>query len=295
MDVVLNIDRLVKKYEKFSLKEVSFKIPRGYIMGFIGRNGAGKTTVIKCIMDLIPFEAGSIEVFGFDSRRCSHEIRKRVGYVSEDQYFYENMTAGWNLDFFGSFYPNRDRDLVLSLMKKFDIDPSKKVSELSKGMKVKLALALALAHRPELLILDEPTSGLDPVIRNELLELLLEVVQDENCSIFFSSHITSDIEKIADFVTFIEDGRIVISDEKDAILDKWRLFKVENSCSIAGLSERLTGVKKGEFGFSGITSEPESFTRELTSNYPDARYKVEKLSLDDLLVRIVREEEANEE
>lgn len=295
MDVVLNIDRLVKKYEKFSLKEVSFKIPRGYIMGFIGRNGAGKTTVIKCIMDLIPFEAGSIEVFGLDSRRCSHEIRKRVGYVSEDQYFYENMTAGWNLDFFGSFYPNRDRDLALSLMKKFDIDPSKKVSELSKGMKVKLALALALAHRPELLILDEPTSGLDPVIRNELLELLLEVVQDENCSIFFSSHITSDIEKIADFVTFIEDGRIVISDEKDAILDKWRLFKVENSCSIAGLSERLTGVKKGEFGFSGITSEPESFTRELTSNYPDARYKVEKLSLDDLLVRIVREEEANEE
>lgn len=295
MDVVLNIDRLVKKYEKFSLKEVSFKIPRGYIMGFIGRNGAGKTTVIKCIMDLIPFEAGSIEVFGLDSRRCSHEIRRRVGYVSEDQYFYENMTAGWNLDFFGSFYPNRDRDLVLSLMKKFDIDPSKKVSELSKGMKVKLALALALAHRPELLILDEPTSGLDPVIRNELLELLLEVVQDENCSIFFSSHITSDIEKIADFVTFIEDGRIVISDEKDAILDKWRLFKVENSCSIAGLSERLTGVKKGEFGFSGITSEPESFTRELTSNYPDARYKVEKLSLDDLLVRIVREEEANEE
>lgn len=295
MDVALKIDRLVKKYEKFSLKEVSFKIPRGYIMGFIGRNGAGKTTVIKCIMDLIPFEAGSIEVFGLDSRRCSHEIRKRVGYVSEDQYFYENMTAGWNLDFFGSFYPNRDRDLVLSLMKKFDIDPSKKVSELSKGMKVKLALALALAHRPELLILDEPTSGLDPVIRNELLELLLEVVQDENCSIFFSSHITSDIEKIADFVTFIEDGRIVISDEKDAILDKWRLFKVENSCSIAGLSERLTGVKKGEFGFSGITSEPESFTRELTSNYPDARYKVEKLSLDDLLVRIVREEEANEE
>lgn len=294
MDVALKIDRLVKKYEKFSLKEVSFKIPRGYIMGFIGRNGAGKTTVIKCIMDLIPFEAGSIEVFGLDSRRCSHEIRKRVGYVSEDQYFYENMTAGWNLDFFGSFYPNRDRDLVLSLMKKFDIDPSKKVSELSKGMKVKLALALALAHRPELLILDEPTSGLDPVIRNELLELLLEVVQDENCSIFFSSHITSDIEKIADFVTFIEDGRIVISDEKDAILDKWRLFKVENSCSIAGLSERLTGVKKGEFGFSGITSEPESFTRELTSNYPDARYKVEKLSLDDLLVRIVREEEANE-
>jgi len=295
MDVVLNVDRLVKKYEKFSLKEVSFQIPKGYIMGFIGRNGAGKTTVIKCIMDLIPFEAGSVEVFGLDSRRNSDEIRGRVGYVSEEQYFYENMAAGWNLEFFGSFYPKWDRDQGLSLMKKFDIDPSKKVSELSKGMKVKLALALALAHKPELLILDEPTSGLDPVIRNELLELLLEVVQDENCSIFFSSHITSDIEKIADFVTFIEDGRIVISDEKDAILDKWRLFKVENNCSFAGLSERLIGVKKGEFGFSGITDDAKSFISELNGKYPDVRYKVEKISLDDLLVRIAREEEANEE
>ena len=264
-------------------------------MGFIGRNGAGKTTVIKCIMDLIPFEAGSVEVFGLDSRRNSDEIRGRVGYVSEEQYFYENMAAGWNLEFFGSFYPKWDRDQGLSLMKKFDIDPSKKVSELSKGMKVKLALALALAHKPELLILDEPTSGLDPVIRNELLELLLEVVQDENCSIFFSSHITSDIEKIADFVTFIEDGRIVISDEKDAILDKWRLFKVENNCSFAGLSERLIGVKKGEFGFSGITDDAKSFISELNGKYPDVRYKVEKISLDDLLVRIAREEEANEE
>lgn len=295
MDVVLNVDRLVKKYEKFSLKEVSFQIPKGYIMGFIGRNGAGKTTVIKCIMDLIPFEAGSVEVFGLDSRRNSDEIRGRVGYVSEEQYFYENMAAGWNLEFFGSFYPKWDRDQGLSLMKKFDIDPSKKVSELSKGMKVKLALALALAHKPELLILDEPTSGLDPVIRNELLELLLEVVQDENCSIFFSSHITSDIEKIADFVTFIEDGRIVISDEKDAILDKWRLLKVENNCSFAGLSERLIGVKKGEFGFSGITDDAKSFISELNGKYPDVRYKVEKISLDDLLVRIAREEEANEE
>lgn len=294
MDVILDVEGLVKKYERFSLKEVSFRIPKGYIMGFIGRNGAGKTTVIKCIMDLIPFEAGSIEVFGLDSRRCSDEIRRRVGYVSEEHYFYENMTAGWNLDFFGGFYPKHDRDLASSLMRKFDIDPSKKVSELSKGMKVKLALALALSHRPELLILDEPTSGLDPVIRNELLELLMEVVQDENCSIFFSSHITSDIEKIADFVTFIEDGRIVISDVKDAILDKWRLFRIDNNCSIAGLSGRLIGVKIGEFGFSGMTDDPQGFIRELTGKHPDARYKVEKVSLDDILIRIVREEEANE-
>lgn len=294
MSVVLNVDGLVKKYEKFSLKEVSFRIPKGYIMGFIGRNGAGKSTVIKCIMDLIPFEAGTIEAFGLDSRRCSDEIRRRVGYVSEEQYFYEKMPAGWSLDFFGGFYPNWDRDFAWSLLKRFDIDPSKKVGELSKGMKVKLALAICLAHRPELLILDEPTSGLDPVIRNELLELMLDVVQDENCSVFFSSHITSDIEKIADFVTIIDDGRILLSEEKDSLLDRWKLFRVENGCCSPESAGHLVGVKRGEFGFSGITDKPDRFVRELKRHHPDARYRMEKVSLDDLFVRLVKEDEQYE-
>jgi ABC-2 type transport system ATP-binding protein len=290
--MMLSVNNLCKKYEKFSLKDVSFQIPKGYIMGFVGRNGAGKSTTIKCIMDLITFDSGSIEIFGLDSRNCSNEIKRRVGYVGEEQYFYENMSAGWNLDFFGGFYANWDRAYGNSLMKRFDIDPAKKVSELSKGMKMKLALTLALGHRPKLLILDEPTSGLDPVIRNELLELFLEIVQDESCSVFFSSHITSDIEKIADFVTIIDDGRIILSDEKDAILERWRLFKVENDCGSSELLRSLIGIKKGDFGFSGITDKPDNFVKELNIYYPDSRYKMEKVTLDDLLVRIAKEGEA---
>lgn len=292
MSMILSVNNLCKKYDKFSLRDVGFQIPKGYIMGFVGRNGAGKSTTIKCIMDLIAFDSGTIEIFGLDSRSCSNEIKRRVGYVGEEQYFYENMSTAWTLDFFGGFYTNWDRGYSSSLLKRFDIDPAKKVSELSKGMKMKLALTLALGHRPELLILDEPTSGLDPVIRNELLELFMEIVQDENCSVFFSSHITSDIEKIADFVTIIDGGRIILSDEKDAILDRWRLFRVENDCSSAELLRSLIGIKKGDFGFSGITDKPDNFVKELNRYFPDSRYKMEKVTLDDLLVRIAKEGEA---
>lgn len=215
---ILKVEGLTKKYEKFSLDNVSFSIPRGYIMGFVGRNGAGKSTTIKSIMGLIEYDKGNVDVFGLENRKYNHEIKQRIGYVSEDQYFYEDVTAEWMGNFAGTFYSKWDKGLFCKLLKRFDVDGSKKISELSKGMKMKLSLTIALAHHPELLILDEPTSGLDPVVRSELLELFLEIVQDENCSIFFSSHITSDIEKIADYITVIDDGKIVLSDEKHTIL-----------------------------------------------------------------------------
>jgi ABC-2 type transport system ATP-binding protein len=154
---------------------------------------------------------------------------------------------------------------------------------------MKLALTLALSHKPELLILDEPTSGLDPVVRDELLELLLEIVQDESRSVFFSSHITSDIEKIADFVTIIDDGKIVLSDEKDAIIDKWRLFKIDNSFASEKIFGRLHGLKKGEFGYSVITDKPDSFINEFRKAFPDGKFSMERVSLDELLVRIVKD------
>jgi len=291
-EMILKVNALNKSYDKFALKDVGLQIPKGYIMGFVGRNGAGKSTTIKCMMDLISFDSGSIEIFGLDSRGHSDEIKRRVGYVGEEQYFYENMSVNWSMNFFGGFFPGWDRKTCDKLLKRFELDPSKKVGELSKGMKMKLALTLALGHRPELLILDEPTSGLDPVIRNELLELFLEIVQDENCSIFFSSHITSDIEKIADFVTIIDNGKIVISDEKDAILESWKLFKVENSCQNQEILKMLVGVKKGEFGFSGITDRSDGFINEFGKSFPKGNYKMEKITLDELLVRIVKESEA---
>lgn len=291
-EMIVKVDGLNKSYDKFSLKNICLQIPRGYIMGFVGKNGAGKSTTIKCMMDLIPYDSGSIEIFGRDGRCYPEEIKRRVGYVGEEPYFYENMSVYWTMNFFGGFFPNWDRGYCSNLLKRFGIDPAKKVGELSKGMKMKLALTLALSHKPELLILDEHTSGLDPVVRNELLELFLEIVQDENCSIFFSSHITTDMEKIADFVTIIDDGRIVISDEKDVILEKWKLFKVENDCQSHEILKRLTGVKKGEFGFSGVTDKPEGFIKEFVRTFPGGKYLMEKITLDELLVRIVKEGEA---
>lgn len=288
-EYILSVDNLCKSYETFSLKDVGFKIPRGYIMGFIGKNGAGKSTTIKCIMNLIPFESGTIKLFDLDNRQYSDEIKQRIGYVSEEQYFYENMNVGWTANFFGGFFPNWDKNYCGALLERFAINPSKKVKELSKGMKMKLALTLALSHKPELLILDEPTSGLDPVVRDELLELLLEIVQDESRSVFFSSHITSDIEKIADFVTIIDDGKIVLSDEKDAIIDKWRLFKIDNSFASEKIFGRLHGLKKGEFGYSGITDKPDSFINEFRKAFPDGKFSMERVSLDELLVRIVKD------
>ncbi|HHW48708.1 MAG TPA: ATP-binding cassette domain-containing protein [Clostridiaceae bacterium] len=213
-DMILRVSNLVKKYDNFSLKNVSFNVPKGYIMGFIGQNGAGKSTTIKAIMNLIDFDGGSIEIFGLDNRKHCNEIRNRIGYVSEEQYFYEDMTVEWTGKFIGSFYSKWDEGYFRKLLEQFSLDSRKKIKELSKGMKTKLSLALALGHRPELLILDEPTSGLDPVVRSEFLEIFLEIVQDDSCSIFFSSHITTDIEKVADYVTIIDNGRIILSEEE---------------------------------------------------------------------------------
>lgn len=288
-DIILKVEGLTQKYDRFSLNNVSFSIPRGYIMGFVGRNGAGKSTTIKCIMNLIEYDRGKIEVFGLDNKRRSIEIKNRVGYVSEEQYFYEDMTVEWTGNFIGEFYSNWDNNVFNSLLYRFDVDRKKKIKELSRGMKMKLSLALAMAHNPELLILDEPTSGLDPVIRNELLEMFLEIIQDERRSILFSSHITSDIEKVADFVTVIDNGKVVLSKEKHLIMDEWKIVKAENTYCSEEICKKLIGVKKGDFGFSGATDKIEEFTVKFKELYPQGSFKTEKIDIDELLLRIVKE------
>lgn len=286
---ILKIEGLVKKYDRFSLKGVTFSIPKGYIMGFVGQNGAGKSTTIKCIMNLIEYDGGIIEVMGMDNRIHTEEIKNRIGYVSEEPYFYEGMTAEWNGNFVGSFYKNWSGKSFNELLKKFKIDKRKKVSELSKGMKMKLSLAVAMAHKPELLILDEPTSGLDPVVRSEILDIFLGIIQDESCSIFFSSHITSDIEKIADFVTVIEEGKIILSEDKDSILNNWKVIKADSSYCSEEVCKNLMGVKKGEVGFSGVTDNLDSFSRMFRDRFPKGSFRNERITLDELLVRLAKD------
>lgn len=290
-EVLLRVKDLTKSYESFKLDGVSFEIPKGYIMGFVGQNGSGKSTTIKCIMDLIRYDSGRIELFGQTGPNYSETLKERVGYVSEEPSFYEGMTVEWTGRFVGSFYKNWDKELFNRLLSQFHVEQRKQIKELSRGMKVKLSLALAMAHHPELLILDEPTSGLDPVVRNELLDVFLEIIQNENCSIFFSSHISSDIEKIADYISVLRNGKMVFSTDKHTLLDKWKIIKADNRYTDPQVMKQLFGMKRNEFGYSGIAKDPQEFARSWKRSFPEAHYKEERLSLDDLLVRIAKEGE----
>ncbi len=315
-NLALALRGVCKSYPKFELKDVTFSLPRGYIMGFIGPNGAGKTTTIKIIMNMARKSGGTVEVLGLDHRIHEEEIKRRIGYLGEEPCFYEEMTPLWFGGFVSKYYPTWDKAYFRATLDRFGIDPLKRVKDLSKGMKVKLGLALALSHKPELLILDEPTSGLDPVVRRDVLDELMSVIQDEKRSVFFSTHITQDIERIADYVTFIHEGRIVESDVKDDILGRWksisfplpvRMGEAQGSFGAGNLEAQvakatayveklldheLKGVFMGHkiegLTFSGITSVFSSSLEDKIAQLVGSMPRVAPVNLDDILVAVVR-------
>jgi len=284
-DNMLEIINLSKSYGNFELSDVNISLPRGYIMGFIGANGAGKTTTIKLIMNMIKKDSGEIRVFGKDHVKYELYIKNKVGYVSEQPVFYENQTVAWNVNFAKKFYDEWDDALFEDLLTRFNIDSSKKINQLSKGMKMKTALAIALSHHPELLILDEPTSGLDPIVRDELLGILMEFIQDESRSVFFSSHITSDIEKIGDYVTFIDNGRIILSEEKDKILDEWKIVKGDINL-MNNYKKDLIGLEQTRTYFKALVKDFDAFK----AKYDISSLVIDKPTLDDVLLHLTKKE-----
>jgi len=225
MNNIIEVAQLRKNYGDFVLKDISFNLPRGYIMGLIGPNGAGKSTTIKLIMNLVKKDGGTIKVFGLDHIKNEIEIKERIGFVYDENHFYEDLTVEQMKNVVAAFYSKWDEKLFQKYIKQFEISARKKIKELSKGMKTKFSLAVALSHGAELIIMDEPTSGLDPIFRNEILEILADLLQDENKGVIFSTHITSDLDKIADYITFINKGEIVFSKTKDEILDNYSIVK----------------------------------------------------------------------
>ncbi|MGI6227915.1 MAG: ABC transporter ATP-binding protein, partial [Peptococcales bacterium] len=225
MPNIIEVENLRKVYGEFTLTDISFALPRGYIMGLIGPNGAGKSTIIKLIMNLVKRDEGKINIFGLDSIGHEVDVKQRIGFVYDDNHFYEELTVEQMKKVIAPFYNNWDAGLFHKYLKQFEISPKKKIKELSKGMKTKFSLAFALSHHAELIIMDEPTSGLDPVFRNEILEILADLLQDENKGVIFSTHITSDLDKIADYITFINKGKLVFSKTKDEILDNYAVVK----------------------------------------------------------------------
>lgn len=214
---------LCKGFDNFALDRVSFQVPRGRIVGFIGENGAGKSTTINLILNELKADSGQIEVLG--KEHTVPAVKENVGVVFDECNFHDVLTASQIEKILAGVYKSWDSDLFHRYLKKFDVPDKKPIGKLSKGMKMKLSIICAVAHRPKLLILDEATTGLDPVVRDEILDLFLEFIQNEENSIFFSSHITSDIQKIADYVILIHEGKIIFEEQKDDLIYNYGIIK----------------------------------------------------------------------
>lgn len=252
MNNALRVQNLNKRYDTFSLRDVSFDVPAGYITGFIGPNGAGKTTTIKSVLRMINYPAGEISVLGLNSNENADNINGQIGVVMDTPFYVADWTVSDVEKAVSAFYSRWNSEKYAALLRRFALDKKKKVKELSRGMKVKLMLAVALSHEAQLLILDEPTSGLDPVARDELCDMLAEFVTDENKSALFSTHITADLEKIADYIVFILDGQIVFSGSKESLLKKYVLVKGGLDEIDAGHKEFLIGLREHATGFEGM-------------------------------------------
>lgn len=244
----IEISGLTKRYDGFTLDNLSFSVAKGSIMGFIGQNGAGKTTTIKAILNIIKADEGSVKLLGMDSVTEEIPIKERIAAVFDEIPFHDEFTAK-NLDvIFGDIYKNWNTQTFEQYLDRFALPRKKKIGKLSKGMKMKLQIACALSHGAELLIMDEATTGLDPVVRNEILDIFLEYIQDENHSILMSSHITSDLEKVADSVTFIDRGKLLITGYKDDILENHGVIKCGKDDYKEIAAEDIISARLTDFG-----------------------------------------------
>ena len=249
----LTIRDLTKHYETFTLDHVTFNVQPGEIMGFIGRNGAGKTTTLKSLLNFVHPDSGEIAFFGLPFATSEQEIKRRVGFVSGGVDYYVRKKLRTITSVTRSFYPSWDEAAYRRYLAQFELDERKTPGQLSAGMKVKYNLALALSHHAELLILDEPTSGLDPVSRDDLLDVFLALAK-EGASILFSTHITSDLDKCADRITYIHNGRILASESLEAFQAKYRALRLSEEQLTDALRSRLIGLKPAKHGYSALIS-----------------------------------------
>lgn len=278
-DTALSVSGLAKTYGDFKLRDVSFELPMGHVMGLVGPNGAGKTTVIKLIMNLINPEAGTIEILGLDHREHEAEAKARVGFVYDVMPFYDDVSLRDTKRAVAPFYPRWNEGLFQKLASNFELPMKKKVKKLSQGMRTKFALALALAHEAELLVLDEPTTGLDPVFRRELLFGLSDLLQDERKSVLFSTHITTDLERIADHVTFLQDGAVLLTETREDLTEIWGIVRGDRA-TLEGLDRAVwRGCREHEFGMDLLVSDAERARATLGD-----KAVVERASFEDITV-----------
>ncbi len=277
----IEIQGITKKYDGFTLDNISFNVPRGSIMGFVGQNGAGKTTTIRSILNIIPIDSGKISLLGMDHLKNEEEIKERIAVVFDEMPFHDLFTAKDMGRIFKGLYQKWSDQTFQQFMERFQLPMNKKLGKFSKGMKMKMQIACALSHEAELLIMDEATTGLDPVVRSEILDIFLEYLQDEDHSILMSSHITSDLEKIADSVTFIDKGRILLSGYKDEILDSHGILKCTKRDYKDLDPEDFISARLTDFGAEALVNDRAAVARKYSGAV------IDPASLDEIMVYYV--------
>ena len=284
MNNVIEIKNLKKKYDSnFELGEINLDIPSGYVIGLIGENGAGKTTLIKSILNIINYN-GTIKIFNKDSKKEDYLIKEDIGVVLDDMFFPEVLTPD-NIDIvMNSIYKNWDKELFYKYLNDFKLPTNKKIKDLSKGMRKKLEIATALAHHPKLLILDEPTSGLDPVVRDDILDIFLDFIKDEEHTILLSTHITSDLEHIADKIIFIDKGKIILNEDKDELLDNYGILKCDIDSFNNISKEDIISYKKNKYNYDILIDNK----NKMKKKYKD--FVIDKITLEELMIIIIKGE-----
>lgn len=278
MSSILQVENLNKSYTNFSLTDVTFSIPEGCITGFIGTNGAGKTTTLRTILGLTRRDSGNIQIFGLDLEKNEKQIKSRIGVVLDGGCFYDELSLAEMKGIIASAYTTWSEQDFKRYMDMFSLDMKQKINMLSKGMKMKYAIALALSHNAELLIMDEPTSGLDPLIRNQILKVLTDYMENGGKGVLFSTHITSDLDKIADMLIMIDNGRIVFQEDKDMLLDSYRIVKGDLKWLTDDTRRLFMSVMETGFGFTGITQN----AAKVQAFLPDAI--VERPTIEDIML-----------
>jgi len=278
MTNLLEIRGLTKSYESFALRILHLEIKRGTITGLVGSNGAGKSTLIKAVLGLVKPDVGMIRLFGQDIREDATALRARIGFVQENPTLFPYMKVPDLGRTVASFYPSWNRTTFNRLCERFELPLRKPFRTFSQGTRMKTALALALSHDAELLLLDEPTSGLDPLARRDVLDLLQEVIQDEHKAVLFSTHITTDLDRVADHVAVLRDGRITLSGSKDKLLERWTLVKGSEELCNPLIMKKCRGGQRTELGLTLLCEEAQSWTSSLPSGC-----LLERPTLEDLL------------
>ena len=285
MENNIEVRQMTKTYPAFRLDRVDLCVPKGSIVGLIGENGAGKTTLIKGMLGLIHPEEGEVLIFGKDTQTSMKEIKKDIGVVLDGSFFMELLKVQAIDTVMKGIYDKWDTALFYDYLERFGIDPSKKIKELSKGMQKKLEILTALSHHPKLLILDEPTSGLDPVVRNEILDIFQDFILDEECSILLSTHITSDLEHIADYLAFIDNGHMIFFETRDKVLDSYGILKCDPQQFERLEPSDVIRYRKNRYNYEVLVSDRHVIRR----TYRDA--VIEKITIENLMLLYIKGEE----